>query len=227
MAKPFAWSYSSLEQYDNCPRQYYYERVTKEVKFDSKARTWGTQIHKLVEDRLKEKKPLPEKLDDTPLAPVEQHLQKIEKFGDAVKVEHKIALTRNLKLTEFFARDAYVRSVIDVLVWARRKIASIDWKTGKIRPGSTQQHLSTAMMMEVDPQISESRTVFVYLKHGKAEAETVHRDQKPEIWKQFLTRAQRVEDAHEKDKWPPRPSGLCNGWCSVGSSRCEFWKPKT
>jgi ATP-dependent helicase/DNAse subunit B len=54
------WSFSSLKQFKNCPRQYHEVRILKnfEIK-DTAYTTYGKAVHKALEDYAKEKKPLP------------------------------------------------------------------------------------------------------------------------------------------------------------------------
>ena len=46
-------SYSSLKMYENCPKRYYHQRITKEVSDSgSEATRYGERVHKALEDRL-------------------------------------------------------------------------------------------------------------------------------------------------------------------------------
>jgi hypothetical protein len=67
-------------------------------------------------------------------------------------------------------------------------------------------------------------TGYVWLKDKKITNETVTRESLPFIWQSFVGRVKRLEDSHRDDRWPERPSGLCNGWCAVKT--CKYWKPK-
>ena len=53
------WSYSSLKDYQNCPRQYQEIKVLKNyTKFPTAEMRYGTEVHKAVEDYVGEGKPL-------------------------------------------------------------------------------------------------------------------------------------------------------------------------
>ena len=46
--------------YENCPRRYYYQRITKEVKdTGSDATIYGERVHEALEHRLEDKVELP------------------------------------------------------------------------------------------------------------------------------------------------------------------------
>ena len=52
------WSYSSLKDFTNCPRQYYEVKVAKSVvKKVTEQMLYGTEVHKAVEDYVREGKP--------------------------------------------------------------------------------------------------------------------------------------------------------------------------
>ena len=63
------------------------------------------------------------------------------------------------------------------------------------------------------------------LKEGKITRTDYLREDAPFIWREFISRSRRLENAYETDKWPKRPSGLCNGWCPA-KGHCEHWRPK-
>ena len=53
-------SFSSIKMYENCPKRYYHQRVTKEVKdTGSDATIYGERIHEALEHRLDKQVALP------------------------------------------------------------------------------------------------------------------------------------------------------------------------
>ena len=47
----FTWSYSSLKEYQNCPKKYYEIRVAKNYVFQDTPQTiYGKEVHKALED---------------------------------------------------------------------------------------------------------------------------------------------------------------------------------
>ena len=215
-----AWSYSSLTKFETCPRQYYAVRVSKEVtEPPTDATLWGNAVHKALELRVAEKKPLPKTM-----AQWEPLVNKIICKPGRVFTETKFALTKGYKLTTWFAKDVWVRGIVDIGIDAGKKAVVLDWKTGKPKPDSEQLKLFAAFMFHSKPYMQQVSTGFVWLAHNKITKETYTREQLPEIWQEFLPRVRRLELAYEGNKWEPRPSGLCNGWCP--HKKCEFYKDK-
>jgi hypothetical protein len=50
----FTWSYSSLKEYENCPRKYHQMRVLQNYKIEPTPQMiYGTEVHKALEDYVK------------------------------------------------------------------------------------------------------------------------------------------------------------------------------
>ena len=216
------WSFSSMNTYTTCPRQYYLTYVNKVIPYTETAATkYGSRVHEALELYGRDGKPVPE------------DCQKFTKYVDKVLsldgepfFEKQFALTRNLEPCGFDDTKAWCRGIIDVGVIGSTKALVCDWKTGKIRPDSDQLKLFAGFTMQ-HYKVDTVKTVYTWLVHGKTTAETYTRDDLPAIWEHFITKAKRLEQSYDKDKWIPRPSGLCRGWCGAGKAHCEFWSPKT
>ena len=215
MKKP-AWSYTSLTAFETCPKRYYLTRVSKEVREpQTEATTWGNNVHKALELRVKDKTPLP--------AGREQWEGIAAKFDTAVgqvMTEKKFTLNANMGETSWFGDDAWLRCILDVTVDKGRSAAVLDYKTGKRKVDSAQMMLFAGVLMQVKPMIDKVSTGFIWLKENKTDTKVFTRDELPDIWGEFLPRVKRLENAHEFNKWEARPSGLCREWCPVGKSRC-------
>jgi hypothetical protein len=210
-----AWSYSSLTDFEGCPRRYHMVRDLKVVPFkETEATLHGKEVHKALELRVKDKTPLPEKYKQ-----YEAIAAKFDKPG--VFTEQQIALNRSLQPTGWWDKDCWVRGVIDVGVTAKGVSVLADYKTGKVKPDSSQMELFAALKMQEDKSITEARTLFVWLAHGKTSKATYKKEGVPVIWEGFIQRVQRMELAYEKDKWLPKASPLC-GWCPLSKEHCEF-----
>lgn len=147
MAKPFAWSYSALTGFETCPRQHHEMRIKKAWPDPpGEVQLWGIQVHKMIEDRLAMGKPLPGYL-----AYVEPILQKLENTKGAVQPEYKLALNGQFQPVEFFAKDAWVRAVGDVVKVHEDRAMAVDWKAGKYREGDGQLKLQSAVMKGSTP----------------------------------------------------------------------------
>ena len=217
-----AWSYSGLSKYENCPRQFYYTKVAKTVVEPDTVHTiWGKEVHAALEFRVKDGTPLPEKM-----AKWEPIAAKFANAPGEVFTERQYAITRDMKQTEWDAADCWYRGIIDDGVDTGKVSVLGDYKTGKVKDDFDQMSLFAATHMTLHPEIEVSRAMYIWLAHNKVTRKDVKRDLVPVIWADFMVRSQRLEKAYEQDKWLPRPSGLCNGWCPVGRSNCEFWAPK-
>ena len=214
-----AWSYSSLNKFETCPYQYYRVKVVKDViEPQTEATLWGTQVHLALEERVRDKKPLPVWAGQwEPLA------AKFDKFGDKVFCERQIGLTKAFAPTGFMDSDCWYRGIVDLGVLAP-KSALFDWKTGTMKEDHDQLELFAASFMASEPAVELCRTGYIWLKDKKIVSKEIHRDDVPAIWNKFLPRVARMEAAFDKDRWLPKPSGLCRGWCPVKD--CEFWKTK-
>ena len=211
-----AWSYSSLVDFEGCPRRYKLIRIDKVVPFkETEAIKHGNEVHKALELRLKDKVPLPEKYMQ-----YESIAVKLDKPG--VFTEQEIALTRNLVPCGWWDKTCWTRGKIDVGIKNGDGVLLGDYKTGKVKPESSQLELFAAMKMSEDKTITRAKTMFIWLAHGKTTTQDVHRDDVPTIWSNFMARVNRLDNAYQNDKWPAKPSGLCAKWCPVGKKHCEF-----
>ena len=119
-------------------------------------------------------------------------------------------------------KTCWTRGKIDVGIKANKSVLLADWKTGKVKPDSSQLELFAALKMAKDKTIERAKTMFIWLQFGKTTVQDIHRDDLPAIWSSFINRSQRLDNAYQTDKWAPRPSGLCGKWCPVGKKHCEF-----
>lgn len=216
MSKPFAWSYSALNAFETCPRQFYEMRVLKRWPDPpGEAQQFGTLVHQYLEGRFKMGKQLPVFLNH--LEPI---VQKLENSKGPVQAEYKLALNAQLKPVEFFARDTWVRAVGDVIKVHENRAFALDWKSGKYREGDDQLKIQSAVMFATYPHLTDITVFYAWIKDKRATVRHFKRDDSPAIWQEFLPRVKRMEIAHETKEYPPKPSGLCRKWCRVES--CEF-----
>ena len=205
-------SFSALKMYENCPRRYMHQRINKEVQDEgSDASKYGERIHEALELRLRDQSPL---TDETkkyePLcAAIEQESEDGELF-----VEQKMTLNKNLTPTEWFAPDAWFRSVLDVLMIHenQKKAFVLDWKTGKRRPDFTQMEIFALQVFKHYPEVDSVTSALVWLRDYKMDTQVYKREQSNEMWAKIMARINRIYESLEHDTWPPKPSGLCP-WC--------------
>jgi hypothetical protein len=211
-----AWSYSALTAYETCPRRYAETRIYKHVPDPPGAEAqWGTRVHKALEDRVKTNQPI-----TGALSMYEPFAAKICTFPGVIRAEQKIALNRDLKAVGYFAKDVWVRAVLDVMVVNLPRVFIADYKTGKRKPESQQLELSAAVAAALHPEAEEFDTMFLWLKDKAVDKEHFKRGDIDGIWSRFLPRVERLETAVKDGDFPPKPSGLCKRYCPVSS--CEY-----
>lgn len=216
-----AWSYSKLNAFETCARRFYLTTVTKQVYEPQTAATlWGNQVHKALELRVGKGQALPDTMKQ--FEPVAASIAAKRDTGAKIEVEQKLALNGKLQPTTWFGKDVWVRGITDVTITKGDTAVVLDYKTGKPTPDSAQLRLTAAMTFAHKPYVNTVVNSFLWLKTGdKPTTEIIKRDQLHEIWQEFAPRVRRMEIAHEEEKFPPKPSGLCRKWCPVGKALCE------
>ena len=213
-------SFSSIKMYENCPKRYYHQRITKEVKdTGSDATRYGERVHEDLEHRLIKAKPLPKETES-----YEALCKSIENMvGEGeLYAEKQLCLNENLTPTGWWADDAWLRSILDVLIIVDDKAIVMDWKTGKRRPDFTQLQMFALQVFKHFPHVKKVQSTFVWLKDMSLDSETFKESQTNLLWADLLARIGRIQESEAHDNWPARPSGLCN-WCPA-KNICEFAK---
>ena len=221
MTVKLAHSYSALKQYELCPKRYYHQRITKEVKDDPGTATlYGERVHKQLEDYLKAPATgLPE--ETAALKPLCDTVVGNTKDGGMLLVEQEYTLTSDLQPTSWFAPDAWLRFKLDVLaIRPNGRAIVIDWKTGKRRPDFDQLEMFAIAVFSFWPSADRVSSMFVWTKENATDKETYKREHLDDMWTRLLTRIHRVEKSLETDNWPAKPSGLCK-FCPC-KGFCEF-----
>jgi hypothetical protein len=217
----YAHSYSALNKFETCPRQYEHRYIERNREPETEAMAWGTRVHSVLEERVKGvPAPLPEGMQSYAwaLAPVEA----AKAAGACILTEHKIAMDRSGKSVLFDSEYAYVRAIIDLAMLGKTYGVLADYKTGQNVRVTSQLKFSAWIAFHTWPALEKIETRFLFLKHGPGAA-------KPEIFSRrelgsmagsILPRLQRLEDARASGVFQPKPSGLCAKHCAVVS--CEF-----
>ena len=217
MSKPVAWSYSSLTSFEGCPHRWAEVRIFKRITEPQTEHTlWGNRVHKAFEDRIGRGAPFTKELEQ--YGPIAARIAEKAK-GCTVATEQKIAMTKDFKETAYFAKDVWLRTILDLSIEKGTRAVIIDYKTGKKNPDSAQLQLSAATYFATRPWIDRITNTFLWLQSGETTTETFERDDAHKIWQDFIPRVSRLEQAVELQKFPKRPSGLCRAWCPVHT--CE------
>lgn len=92
--RPFTWSFSAMQQFDNCPYQYAAERYyCTTAREDTEATLWGSRVHEALENRLRDKTPLVGEYEQ-----YEKYARAVESLGGELLCEQQVALNRMLDL---------------------------------------------------------------------------------------------------------------------------------
>lgn len=207
------WTFSHLDAFETCPRQFYEVKVARNYKdARNEHNIWGDEVHKALEARIKSNTPLPETMEKW-----EGIASKIVAMPGTKYAERRMALDANFQPTAW--EKAWTRGIVDVDITHGAVGMVFDWKTGK-RKLTNQLKLYALYKMAHNPEIEQVVTGFVWLKDRKIDKETVTRAEVPVIWNKFLPTVRKLESAYERGSWPPRPNGLCKQYCPV--TGCEF-----
>lgn len=223
------WSFTGLEQFDNCAYQFNEVRNLKKYPYEatSAEAVWGRYVHKAFEDRMGTRVELP--LD---LAHHEPFMRRMEEWdGSFFFTEQQVALGKDLKpLSNFFDPAIWWSGIIDYtkLEYLAQRARIVDYKTGKRKPKPKQLVQNALWTFAMYPDINIVDTFFYWTQESDIDKATDRyvytRDQIPEMWSQFVPSLSKLKEAYDTNTWTPRPSGLCYGWCPV--TDCQHWKPK-
>lgn len=217
------WSFSKMQTYETCPRQYEAKYVTKSVKYvQNDSAVWGDYVHKCLENYIRNGTPLP------------SNVAMYQKFADALRArwprahiiaERALALNSYLMETGYYDGDVWVRAKIDVTILEGNEAAVFDWKTGKVKEDPKQLMFYALLVFCLYPDVQRVRSAFVWLKDNfMSPPATFHRSQFDQMLAMWTGKYDNLVEAHKLGVFPPKPSGLCKGWCEV--TTCEHWEPK-
>lgn len=239
-AKPFAWSYSKLKNYETCPKRHYHVDLMRDIREEmSEEVLWGNRLHDALakaigtdDNALRDRR---DQITQAPLPPEFQHYapwaQRFRKAREAnarVYTELSLAITRQFQPCPWFDPAAWYRAKVDAMLVTQdtKHAFAADWKTGKRKEDSPQLMMTALTVFAHYPQVEAIRTEFVWLKEwngldDKASMERVmervsfRRADMVEMWNSIALRAARLETAFANRHYPEKPSGICRSWCPV------------
>lgn len=214
MPKEFAWSFSALDRFENCPKQYYHISVLKDVKDEGNEFTAeGEIVHKALYKRIVAGQPLP-----LNYRYLERTAAKFVGLPGDTTGELKFAMARDFSPVQYFDSEVFVRVVVDLLNVRDRTAIIIDWKTGKPKPGFTQLELAAAVLSTHLPEIETFRMAYVWLKDRKTPPsfQVKTKAELLGVWNNLLPKVAKIEQAIKTTTFMAKPSGLCK-YCPVTS----------
>lgn len=212
------WSYTHLDTFDNCPRQYrarYIEKIPTET---TKEMLDGRKVHDALDRRVAANCPLPPDMQKyDPLC--ESIITSARSVNGEIRTEMKVAINRQFQPCDFFAKDVYGRGALDVSILAPPNMFIGDWKTGKTREKDFQVKVFAFFGFIHYPMVNKIKAFNIWLPTLKpGEPYSFTRDHLPNIWSTIYMKLAAMEQAAAQDNFPPRKSPLC-GYCPVKT--CE------
>lgn len=213
-----AHSYSSIRDFEGCPRRYHEVRILKKFKSqDTEATLYGTAVHKAFEEYIRDGKPLPDqfKMFEVFVAPLKQ-------AKGTIYCEQKMGIRADFTPCDFFDKDVWFRGVPDFLAVGKKKARVADYKTGKSArfADPDQLELMAGMIMAHHPQVETVSGVLIFVVAQKVVMSEFSRKDLPNIWSKWAGRASMIESAVEHGAWGAKPSPLCR-FCPVTQEACE------
>lgn len=217
-----AWSYTALDMFDNCPRQFEWRFILKNKEPPSKEMAEGRACHEALEKRIANNTPLIDRYASH--EPLMQSLQRAgQQLGAEIRTELKLAITREMKPTEYFAKDVWGRSALDISVFYPAPNPDLvfigDYKTGKLREKDFQMKVMTIFTFLHYPTATRVDAANIWLQTNKVgKRYRFYKEDFPKMWSEVFIKLAAMENAVAAAKFPPRQSPLC-GWCPVKT--CE------
>ena len=124
------WSYSSIKNFQQCPKKYYHLSIAKDVKQSSTtALVYGNEVHKAAEQYIKNNEPIPQKF-----AYIQDVLDALNRIPGEKHCELRLGLAKQEEEytpCEFFAPNVWWRGIVDLLIVQEDVAFMVDYKTGK------------------------------------------------------------------------------------------------
>lgn len=215
---PGPWSYSSLKLFEQCPRRYQAEKVTKEVPFSqNEAALYGEQLHKAAEEYIRDGKPIDPRFDF-----IQPYLDKLNAIEGVKFCEMKLGVKRvegRLAPCDFFDSDVWFRGVADLVILDGDRAWVVDYKSGKsAKYADTRQlALMAAALFLKYPEIKKIKTSLLFVVSKEFIKEDFEKEYGLSVFAELNGLLTARDAAYESDVWNPRPNNLCRKWCPVKS----------
>ena len=209
------WSFSKIKAFEQCPKQFYHEKILKEYPFvETEAIRYGSEFHKAAEDFMGDDVSLPKKFEYA--LPVLESL----KGKRGVKLcERKMGVTEDLRPCDFYSKDVWFRGIADLLIidvlaetaWV------IDYKTGKSAKYADkgQLELMALTVFAHFPDVKKVKAGLVFVVSNALVKDSYADFDKPKLWEKWLSKYEQMKAASDNNVWNPKPSGLCKRHCPV------------
>jgi len=137
--------------------------------------------------------------------------------------EQQLCLNKNWEKVGWYAKNAYLRAILDVIAFKPGKGLILDYKTGKVRGYDQyggQLHLNAAMLFAIEPDIQEIDVAYLFVDHKQTVKVHFERSQYEEFKAHFIGQHEKVNSETE---WPATINQYCK-WCAATKDQCQFSK---
>lgn len=211
-----AFSYSRLNNFEQCPKKFYATAIAKSVKEpETEAMNYGKAVHKALELRVTRSQPLP-----AHLAHLEGIVAPLAESPGTKRAEFQMAINGSLEPTGWFDKDVYCRAIADLVVDRGTKAALLDYKTGKKSDDFMQLKLTGSLYFQHASEVEQITCAFVWTKDKSVTKCVIKRDEMSDLWSDLSPRIERYQTAFRNQEFPPRPGRHCK-WCPVKA--CPHW----
>lgn len=213
----YTWSYSSISLFQQCPRKYHRLRVVKDiVEPPQEHLLYGSAVHKVAEEYLRDGTPIPEKY-----AYIEPKLAPFKDASGIMHCEYEMGLDRDLNPCGFRDKHVWFRGIADLLIINGDKARIVDWKTSKNSRYADKKQLELLSLLTFKhfPEVKKVNAGLVFLVADDLVPAKYDREIESEAWQKWLGETNQLDKAFETDVWNPKPNFTCRGWCPVDD--CE------
>jgi len=213
-----AWSYSSINTYDTCPRRYYYmyeaPKGTLPREAKSEQQLVGDRFHEAAKKALRLGDPMPEEFRQW-----QRFVREVAAVGKPMHVELKLGMREDGSTCEFFAPDVWGRGTLDVVFVDATHAWIGDWKTGKVREDPLELAIQAVLLKAKWPSLERITGSYIWLRDDAMG--TPHDLSNTEkVLARIRDTLAKIDARQKTSIWPPDEGVLC-GWCPVTKDLCE------
>ena len=213
MTKVAPWSFSKIKAFEQCPKQFYHEKILKQYPVvESDAMRYGTDFHLACEEHIRDGKDLPAKYSYAQGAMDSLNAKQGRKL-----CEEKLGLTADLEPCGFFDDDVWFRGIVDLVIVDDDVAWVVDYKTGKSAKYADkgQLELMALTVFAHFPSVQTVKAALLFVVCTAIVKDTYHRASSSTLWEKWLSKYGKMQSAADNDVWNPRTSGLCRRHCAV------------
>ena len=209
------WSFSKIKAFQQCPKQFYHEKVIKQYPFKmTEAIRYGDQFHKAAEKYIRDGEELPKRF-----LYAKDSLDALKrKRGDKL-CEYRMGLTEDLEPCGFYEDNVWWRGIADLIILNQDQGLAyvVDYKTGKSSRYADKGQLELMAMATFKhfPNVDTVRAGLLFVVCEDLVRSTYEQYEADTLWDKWMDNFQTMETAYKVDVWNPKPSGLCRQWCQV------------